>query len=55
MVRDVKPVNIYGRMGVRFGDNYMGHRKIIEWMERYSRGQTSADDACLEELVTVLS
>lgn len=50
----MKPVNIYGRMGVLYGDNYVGQRKITEWMERFRRGQASVDDACSEQPVTVL-
>jgi hypothetical protein len=30
-------------------------RKVIEWMERFRRGQTSVDDACSEQPVIVLS
>lgn len=42
-------------MRVQYGGNYMGQKKIIEWMERFRRGQASVDDACSEQPVTVLS
>lgn len=53
LVRYVKTINIYGRMGVKYDDKYMRQIKIIEWVEMFRRRQTSSgdvdaddDDAC---------
>jgi DUF1680 family protein len=41
MVKSVRTREIYGRMVVQCGDNYMSQRKNYEWVEQFKRKLTS--------------